>query len=107
MRLYWGARGPKTSLTEEDISIEADSLHLLVSSLVDQVGEVSAHADIDSVLHLRCQGPQLLLVLLQGLLIELQTQGPQLRQRLEGLSKGQIGTFKSVFLCPPSAYHNL
>lgn len=63
-------------LTQEDISIEVHSLHLLVSSLVDQVREVGPHTNIDSLLDLCWQGPQFLVVLLQGLLIELQTQGP-------------------------------
>lgn len=72
-----GVRDTKARLTQEDISIEAHSFHLFVSGLVDKFGEVSPHTGIDSLPHLRRQRPSFLLVFLQGLPNELQTQGPK------------------------------
>lgn len=72
-----GVRGQKAHLTQEDVRIAGRPLHLRVSGLVDQFGKVSPHADADGLLHLRWQSPQLLMVLLQGLVIELPTKGAE------------------------------
>lgn len=66
----------KAHLTQEDFSI--DSLPLHVDSLVHQLGKVSAHADVDGLFHFSWQRPLFLIVVRQGLLIELQTQGQSL-----------------------------
>lgn len=73
----------RTPLSQENIPVETHSLHLLASSLIDQLRKMGPHADVDCLLHLRWQGSQFLVVLLQGLLIELCTQKPAVRQRLQ------------------------
>lgn len=87
-----------THLTQEHISIEAHTLHLLASSLINQVGKMGPHTDIDSLPHLCWQGPQFLLMLLQGLLIELHTQESTVSQRLYACRKDKIDIFRVSFL---------
>lgn len=67
----------RTRLTQEDIPIEVHPLQLLVLSLLHQVREVGPQADVDGPSHLCKQGPQFLLMLPQGLQIELHMQGGQ------------------------------
>lgn len=86
-------------LSQEDISIEAHSLHLLISSLIDQLRKVGPHTDIDCFPHLCWQGPQFLLVLLQGLLIKLQTQGLKVSQRWWACRKDTLTFLHFAFLC--------
>lgn len=64
----------RTRLTQEHVPIEVHPLQLLVLSLLHQVREVGPQADVDGPSHLCRQGPQFLLMLPQGLLIELHKQ---------------------------------
>lgn len=81
MMLKFGGQG--SHLTQEDVSIKACSLNFIVGSLVHQFREVSPHADVYCLPHLRRQRPHFLLVLLQGLLINLQTQLEVKRLRMD------------------------
>lgn len=67
----------RTRLTQEDVPVEVHPLQLLVLSLLHQVREVGPQADVDGPSHLCRQGPQFLLMVPQGLLIELHMQGGQ------------------------------
>lgn len=66
-----------TRLTQEDVPVEVHPLQLLVISLLHQVREVGPQAGVDGPSHLCRQGPQFLLMVPQGLPIELHMQGGQ------------------------------
>lgn len=64
--------------TEEDVSVAAVSVHLGVSSLVHEVGEVSANTDVHGVSHLLRQRPEFVGVFVHSLQVELRA--PRSRQ---------------------------